>query len=86
MILYTFIISFILGTLYYYLMERTIPRESNCSFIASKFVDFIAFVCGFILIYKSVIYNDQLIGYIGGAIITEHIWQLLAKYTMEKIM
>lgn len=76
------IISFIIGTIYYYLMESSIPRESNCSFISSPLTDILAFIASIIIIYKGIHYNDQILIFIGGVIITEHIWQLLPKFIL----
>ena len=82
-VLYPVIISFILGTFYYYIMESSIPKKSNCSFISSKWTDFIAFIVGFIIILKAYKYDDLLLSGLGGAIIVEHIWQLLPKYSIQ---
>lgn len=85
-ILYPVIISFILGTFYYYIMESSIPKKSNCSFISSKWTDFLAFIVGFIIIFKAYKYDDLLLSGLGGAIIVEHIWQLLPKYSIQVFM
>ena len=39
-------LSFVIGTVYYYIMESSIPRESNCSFISSIWTDILAFFAG----------------------------------------
>ena len=67
-------------------MESTIPKDSNCSFIASIWTDILAFLAGIIIIYKSNMYKDNILAMLGGAIITEHIWQLLPKFTMDKLI
>ena len=77
------LVSFIVGSLYYYMMEKSIPLDSNCSFISSVWTDILAFVAGVIIIYRSHVHNDNYLAYIGGAIIIEHIWQLLPKYTIN---
>lgn len=82
-IIYSVILSFILGSIYYYIMENSLPKKSNCSFISSKWTDFLAFIIGFIIIYKSYTYDDTILASIGGAIIIEHIWQLLPKYSIN---
>ena len=79
-------LSFIIGSIYYKLMESTIPKDSNCSFIASIWTDILAFLAGIIIIYKSNMYKDNILAMLGGAIITEHIWQLLPKFTMDKLI
>ena len=78
----TLFLSLLLGTVYYYIMESTIPIDSNCSFIASPWTDILAFIVGLTLIYKSVEYNDTVITMLGGIIIVEHIWQLFPKWTL----
>ena len=83
LIVLSIVISFILGTIYYYIMESSIPKKSNCSFISSKWTDFLAFIVGFIIILKAYKYNDLLLSGLGGAIIIEHIWQLLPKYSIQ---
>ena len=79
-------LSFVIGTFYYHIMESSIPLESNCSFISSKWTDIIAFIVGIIIIYKGYRYNDLIIVILGGSIVVEHIWQLLPKFTLQKII
>jgi len=80
------LVSFILGSIYYYIMESSIPLDSNCSFISSIWTDILAFIVGMIVIYKGHIYNDNILIILGAAIITEHIWQLFPKFTMKKLV
>ena len=77
--------TFIIGTAYYYMMESSIPKNSNCSFIASIWTDILAFITGIIIIYKGINIKDTLLVILGGALIVEHIWQLLPKFIMKKI-
>ena len=44
--------AIIIGTAYYYMMEKSLPKDSNCSFIASIWTDILAFIGGVIIIYK----------------------------------
>ena len=67
-------------------MESTLPRDSTCNFITSPLTDIIAFITGSIIVYKGKVLNDDLLIVLGGAIVVEHIWQLIPKFTMEKIM
>ena len=83
---YVLFMSFIFGTLYYYIMESSLPKNSNCSFIATIWTDIIAFIAGFIVIYKGIIYKDSLLIFLAGGLIVEHIWQLLPKFTINKII
>lgn len=79
------IIAVIIGTLYYQMMEASLPKESNCSFIATIWTDIIAFITGSIIIIKGVNYNDNFLVFLGLVIIVEHIWQLLPKYSINNI-
>ncbi len=72
-----FIISVILGTLYYFNMSLSIPKNLNCSFVANIWTDIFAFIGALIIVYKGVYkYNDCLLCIIGTLIITEHVWQV----------
>ena len=72
------ILSIIIGTLYYYNMSLSIPKESNCSFSANIWTDIGAFIGGIILIYLGFYkYDDCMLTIIGTTIITEHVWQLV---------
>ena len=53
-------------------MESSIPKKSNCSFISSKWTDFLAFIVGFIIILGAYKYDDLILSGLGGAIIVEH--------------
>lgn len=79
------LLSLIAGSVYYWIMESSIPPESNCSFISSIWTDIIAFIFGGILIYKGMEYKDDFIILIGGALIVEHIWQLFPKFIIKSI-
>ena len=76
-ILYT-ILSISVGVLYYLNMSLSIPKESNCSFMANIWTDIGAFLVGCILLYKGLyIHNDMVVYICGLAIITEHVLQLV---------
>ena len=75
--LFTVIIGIISGVLYFNLMERDIPRFSNCSYIANIWTDIIALVYGLIITYYGYIYNSRILAIIGIGIITEHIMQFV---------
>ena len=78
------IISVVIGTLYYYMMESSLPLDSNCSFIATPWTDVFAFIWGIIIIYKSMNYNDDILFILAATLIVEHIWQLLPKHAVFK--
>ena len=72
------ILSIIIGTLYYYNMSLSIPKESNCSFSANIWTDIGAFIGAGIITYLGFYkYNDCILTTIGTTIITEHVWQLV---------
>ena len=72
------ILSIIIGSLYYYNMSLSIPKESNCSFSANIWTDIGAFIAGGILIYLGFYrYDDCVLTTIGTTIIIEHLWQLV---------
>lgn len=72
------ILSFIVGTLYYFNMSLSMSKETNCSFSANIWTDIGAFVFGFIILYMAVIkYDDEILLFVAISIITEHIWQVI---------
>lgn len=73
--------SIIFGYVYYKNMVNSIKDECiNCSFVANKLTDVIAFLIGFILINKGIYeYDDDIITIIGITIIVEHILQISYK-------
>ena len=74
---YSGIIAFVVGTIYYINMSWSIPKESNCSFSANIWTDIAAFIIGAFIVRQSIIYDDIYLNIVGVAIITEHIWQLV---------
>lgn len=76
--LFTIIIGIISGVVYFNVMERDIPRFSNCSYIANIWTDIIALIYGLIITYYGYIYNSRVLAIIGIGIITEHIMQFIA--------
>ena len=79
-------VNFVLGSLYYYMMESSLPKEENCSFISSIWTDLLAFGVGIIIVLRGRRYNDYVLAFVGGSVIVEHIWQLLPKFTIKKII
>lgn len=70
------LLGILLGILYYYSMKDSLPKENNCSFIANKTTDILAFIAGAIVSYYGIIYENTVLLIIGVCIITEHILQL----------
>jgi len=85
-ILLLLILSFVIGTLYYYMMEKSLPIYSNCSFTSSIWTDILAFIWGFIVIYKGYKYKDSLLILLASTVIVEHIWQLFPKKSFQKLV
>ena len=67
------------------MMESSIPKDSNHSFISSVWTDILAFGVGIIIVLRGKKYNDYVLSFVGGSIIVEHIWQLFPKFTIKKI-
>lgn len=76
---YVILISLLVGTAYYCMMEKTIPTEKNCSFLASPMTDFLAFVWGILVVYFGIRYDNEILTALGATVFVEHIWQLTRK-------
>lgn len=68
-------LSVVLGSAYYFMMARSIPKESNCSFLATVWTDILATLVGAILMCRGVEGGDKVVSTLGMAIIVEHFWQ-----------
>ena len=77
--LYAILFSVIVGYGYYQMMEASIPNESNCSYLATKMTDYLAFLYGFIVMGYAFKYDNVILTILGGTIIVEHIFQLKRK-------
>ena len=72
--------SILLGSAFYILMEKSIPTEANCSYLATPMTDFLAFVWGFIVIwYGWSVYDNPVLTTLGATVVVEHLWQLKRK-------
>ena len=58
-------------------MEKSIPKESNCSYIASIWTDVLACLAGALLIYRGYLHNDIIISGCGLGILVEHTLQTI---------
>ena len=68
------------GILYYYNMKLSIKKPyKNCSFVANKLTDILAFIIGGIICYYGFIYNNRVLIFCGICIISEHILQFTYK-------
>ncbi len=77
--LYPIIGAVIIGTMYYEMMERSIPTDANCSFMASPLTDYLAFLWGIIVIYYGQVYKNNILVFMGATVIVEHIFQYMRK-------
>tara|TARA_B100001996_G_C18385868_1_gene487146 strand:+ start:75 stop:314 length:240 start_codon:yes stop_codon:yes gene_type:complete len=73
------LLSIILGTIYYQIMESSIPTESNCSYMAAPVTDLLAFIWGAIVVYYGFEYDNIILTTLGSTVIVEHIYQLRRK-------
>jgi hypothetical protein len=73
------LIGIIGGTLYYIMMEKSIPNHKNCSYLATPLTDILAFIYGIIVCCYANTYNNDILNFLGTTIIVEHIFQLLRK-------
>jgi hypothetical protein len=67
--------AIVVGSLYYRMMERSIPTNVNCSFAASVWTDILATIAGLVLMWRGHIGQDHIVFGIGVTIITEHVYQ-----------
>ena len=65
------------SVIYFRLEESGQKKTDNCSYLAPVQTDMLAGLAGLLLAYKSIKYNDNLIGFIGGNILGIHIQQYL---------
>jgi hypothetical protein len=73
-------LSIVLGSAFYVLMEKSIPTDSNCSYLASPVTDILAFAWGFIVMWYGIsVYDNPILTTLGATVIVEHVWQLKRK-------
>ena len=70
------IASIVLGSAYFYIMESSIPKDTNCSYSASVMTDILAFVVGGYVSYVGYNTGNRLLFVFGNAIVVEHVWQM----------
>lgn len=76
--LITIILGVIIGYIYFLIMESTIPRDVNCSYISNIWTDIFAFIYGFIIIYFGYSYSNYILVFLGITIIVEHVMQFVS--------
>ena len=79
------LLGLIVGFIYFYIMEWSVPRESNCSYISNIWTDILAFVYGLIIIYFGYSCKKHILLFLGTTIITEHILQFY-RYKFNRIV
>jgi hypothetical protein len=62
---------------YFQLSESTVPKESNCSYLAPVSTDLLAMVAGGILLYRGHVHNDALVSFVGSCVLGIHAQQML---------
>lgn len=77
--IYQLLLGIIIGYLYYQTMEKSLPTETNCSFMASPMTDYLAFAWGAMVIYYGNLYKNDILIFLGVTVIVEHVFQLLRK-------
>lgn len=65
----------VVGSAYYWMMSVSVPKDSNCSFMATIWTDIFATLIGLVLMYRGVLANDIVVSTLGFAIVVEHFWQ-----------
>lgn len=76
--------SVIMGYVYFEHMNNTLPKDSNCSFVASVYTDIVAFLVGGYLAYFGATRKAPLVEIIGTAIIVEHALQLFYNKRLDR--
>lgn len=69
---------------YFQLSESTVPKESNCSYLAPASTDILAMVGGGILLYRGYIINDAFVTFIGSCVLGIHAQQMLSHKGSEQ--
>ena len=63
---------------YFQLSESTVPKDSNCSYLAPVSTDILAMVAGGVLWYRGYHHNDALVTFVGSCVLGIHVQQMLA--------
>lgn len=69
---------------YFQLSESTVPKESNCSYLAPVSTDVLAMVAGTVLWYRGYHHNDALVTFVGSCVLGIHAQQMLAHKGSEQ--
>lgn len=76
----------VIGASYFAFGESSIPKESNCAYLAPWTTDLAAWAAGVVLIKKGLDYQDAMITFIGSLIVSIHVAQFGAhKVIMNRI-
>ena len=70
---------------YFKLSESTVPKDSNCSYLAPASTDVLANIGGLVLLLRSRKTDDPYIAFIGSCILGIHTQQWLKHKTNKKI-
>lgn len=77
------ILAIVIGSLYYVMMEKSIPTEANCSYLATPMTDILAFLWGFIVSGYGIHDDNPVLTALGATVVVEHVWQLKRKGIKE---
>ena len=75
-------LGFLAGALgsvgYFQLSESTVPKDSNCSYLAPISTDILAIIAGGILAYRGHRSNDPYVSFVGGCVLGIHAQQWMS--------
>lgn len=63
---------------YFQLSESTVPKESNCSYLAPISTDILAIIAGCVLAYRGHVSNDPYVSFVGGCVLGIHAQQWMS--------
>ena len=69
---------------YFRLSESTVPKDSNCSYLAPISTDIWAIIAGAVLVNQGKKNRDELTSFIGSAILGIHTQQMLAHKLVQR--
>ena len=76
------IAGMIIGAAYFAMAERSVPKASNCVYLAPWTTDLFAWLAGAWLVYRGYQHDDPVITLIGSAVASTHVAQFAAHKTL----
>jgi hypothetical protein len=77
------IVGTALGAAYFSFSESSVPKDSNCSYLAPWTTDLAAWLAGAALLQRGWKLGDPLISFIGSLIISIHVGQFAAHKVIQ---